>query len=180
MRLGTYAYVDAIPRAGEIGGSATDPLAKALTEIVRRDVAATRAVCRPGVGLVATKTPDTLAELNRAIAPILPMLRLERVGAGRGGLPVACFRGEQRVELDQLDDAERSALQLVAALRTEDVDDGIVLVARPELHVPREALGLWLDWLAGLVPRNQMFVMLASPGALPLSRPPTVTSRTQP
>jgi hypothetical protein len=146
-----------------MGGPAADPLVEALTGIVRRDVAATRAYCRLGQGLVGTKTPDTFSELNRANARILPGLRLERVACGRDERPVACFRGEQRVEVDQLDDHERDAIHIVATLHAAKVRDGVILVDRPEQHVQREARARWLDWLAGLAHNNQLFVAAAEP-----------------
>ena len=103
-----YAYLDANRSAVWMGGPATDPLAEALASIVREDIAGTRVCCREGVGIVRWSTPDTIAALNPAIARVFPALRLARTACARGEAPVACFRGVERVELDQLADAERT------------------------------------------------------------------------
>ncbi len=158
VELARYAYLDANRSAVWVGEPAADPLGEVLTKIVRRDIAATRALCRRGVGLVATKTPDTLADLNRAIVPILPTLRLERVACGRGGRPVACFRGEQQVELDQLAAAEREAIYIAAALQVANVREGMILLTRAELHPPPAERLRWLDWLTCVTASNQLFV----------------------
>jgi hypothetical protein len=161
--LARYVHLDANRDAIWMGGPAADPLAKRLTAIVRRDVTATRAVCQPGVGLVALETPDTFATLNRALAALLPTLRLERVRRGRGARSVACFRDDQRVELDQLADAERDAIHIVAALHAARVRDGVVLVdGRELLHGPIQEHARWLGWLAGVAASNQLFVAATS------------------
>lgn len=153
--LGRYVFLDANRISVWMGA---DPLTEMLAGIARHDVAATRVCCRAGAGIVALSTPDTFAALNRAIAQVFPALRLERVACRQGELPVACFRDGQRVELDQLDEAERDAIHIAAELHTANVRDGVVLADRPDLHVPREARAGWLDWLAGRAAPNQLFV----------------------
>ncbi len=135
-----------------------DPLAEVLAGIARSDVAATRVWCQQGVGIVASKTPDTFAEINRALAQVFPALRIERVDCAPGEAPVACFRGGDRTELDQLPEVERDAIHFAAEILTVRMRDGVVLIERPELHVPREARPRWLDWLAGLAGTNQLVV----------------------
>jgi hypothetical protein len=160
--LARYVHVDANGTTMWKGGPVAMTMVEALARIAERDIAATRACCYLGVGLVALKTPNELAELSRALAPILPTLRVERIPCSRGERPVACFRGEQRVEPDQLAEVERDAIRIVTALHTANVRDGVVLVDRPELHVPLEDHGLWLTWLAALAAGNQLFVAPAS------------------
>ena len=147
-----------------MGGPTADPLVEILTEIVRHDIAATRTCCKVGVGIVGMSTPNTLAKLNQVIAPVCPSLQLKRVSCARGEAPVVCFRGPQRVMLDQLDAAERAAIHIAAALDTAAVRDGVILVDRPEQHVQREAGARWLDWLTALAAGNQLFVTIPSPG----------------
>jgi hypothetical protein len=156
--LARYAHLDANRSTVWVGGPAADPLAEALARSAARDVAATRVRCRLGVGPIAWETPDSLAALSRAVAPVLPALRLARIACPRGGMPVACYRGEQRVELGELADVERDALHVVAALHAANVRDGVVLIDSPELHVPRAEHACWLTWLAGLTVGNQLFV----------------------
>ncbi len=79
---------------------------------------------------------------------------------------MACFRGGEQVELDQLAAAERDAISVAAALHTAKVRGGMVLVDRPELHVPRDALTRWLGWLAGLAATNQLFVSVEEAGLI--------------
>jgi hypothetical protein len=62
------------------------------------------------------------------------------------------------VELGRLVGAERDAIHIAAGLVTTNMRDGMVLVERPELHVPREAHAPWLDWLASMATTNQLFV----------------------
>jgi hypothetical protein len=135
-----------------------DPLAEVLAGIARRDVAATRVCCRQGVGIVAMTTPDTFAGLNKAIAQVSPALRIERVACALGEAPVACFRDGQRTPLEELPDVERDVIHLAAEILTARMRDGVVLIDRPELHVPREARARWLDWLSGLAGTNQLLV----------------------
>jgi hypothetical protein len=160
--LADYCHIDANRSPTWLGGPGADPLVEMLAGIARRDVAGTRVFCQEGVGIVGLHTPDTFATLNRAIAGILPALRLERVGCGRGGVPVACFRVGERVELGQLGNAERDAIHIAAAIHVARVRNGVVLVDRPELHVPRGAHVRWLNWLAGLAGSNQLFVAVAA------------------
>ncbi len=75
---------------------------------------------------------------------------------------MACFRDGERVELDQLPEVERDAIHLAATIHTANVRDGVVLVDRPDLHVPHEARGQWLDWLAGLPGTNQLLLSASS------------------
>lgn len=158
--LGRYVFLD----ANRISvWMEADPLAELLTGIARRDVAATRVCCQAGVGIVASSTPDTLAVLSRAIAPVFPALRLERVACAPGEAPVACFRDGERVELDQLPEVERDAIYLAATIHTARLRKCAVLVDRPQLHVPLKARADWLDWLAGLADTNQLFVAAAEP-----------------
>jgi hypothetical protein len=157
--LGRHVHVD----VSEIDvWMEADPLAELLAGIARRDVAATRVACRPCAGIVGYHTPDTFAAITQAIAPVFPALRLERVSPARGEVPVACFREGERVELDQLPDAERDAIHLATRVTTARVRNGVVLVGRPELHVPRDAHRRWVAWLAGLVPSNQLLVAPAT------------------
>jgi hypothetical protein len=140
-----------------------DPLAELLAGIARQDIAATRVCCRAGVGIVASSTPDTFAAITRALAPVFPALRVERVACAPGEAPVACFRDGERVDLDQLVPAERDALYIAATVHTAKVRDGVVLVDRPDLRVPHEARGAWLDWLdwlVGLAGTNQLCVAM--------------------
>jgi hypothetical protein len=143
-----------------------DPLAQALAGIVRQDVAATRVCCREGVGIVRTHTPNTLAVFSRAIARIFPAIRIERAACPPGETPVICHRNGKRVELDQLDGAERDALFIAVTIHTAKLRDGVVLVDRADLHVSREARARWLEWLAGLAPTNQLFVTASEAGGL--------------
>jgi hypothetical protein len=129
-----------------------DPLAELLAGITRQDIAATRVECRRGKGLVASHTPDTLAAITLAIAPIYPGLRLERVSAAHGEAPVACFRERERVELDQLPEMERNAIHLAAAICAGGVRGGMVLVGCPEFPAPAGAPASWLEWATGLAP----------------------------
>jgi len=164
--LARYVFIDANQSAVWMGGPEADPLAEALTGIVRRDVAGTRVCCREGVGIVGWSTPDAFAALNLAIAGVFPALRIERVARAPGEAPVACFRGGEQVELDQLAAAERDAIHIAAALHAARVRGGVILVDRPELHVPRDARTRWLDWLAGLAATNQLFVSTCPPKVL--------------
>ncbi len=157
--LGRYVFLDA--KRISVWMEA-DPLTELLAGIARRDVGATRVYCRMGVGIVGASTPDTFTALNRLIARVFPALRLERVGCGQGEAPVACFRDGERVELDQLPEVERDAIHLAATIHTANVRDGVVLVDRPDLHVPHEARGQWLDWLAGLAGTNQLLLSASS------------------
>jgi hypothetical protein len=165
VALTRSVHLDANRSSVWLGGPAADPLAEALAEVARRDVVATRAFCRPGVGLVRATTPDTFAHFNRVIAPILPGVRLERIACGRGERPVACFRGEQRVELDELAGIERDAIHIITALHLANVRDGVILVDGADLHVPREAHAPWLDWLVTVAATNQLIVRMAPPTA---------------
>jgi hypothetical protein len=144
-----------------MGGPDADPLAKMLAAMARRDVLTTRVYYRTGMGIVGSRMPDTFAVLSRAIAGVFPELRLERVSSAPGHVPVACFRGEERVGLDQLADAERDAMYIVGQLHEAHVRDGVVLVDRPELYAPGEARGRWLEWLSGLAGTNQLFLAMA-------------------
>jgi hypothetical protein len=157
--LARYVFLDANRSSVWMGA---DPLAELLAGIARQDVAATRVYCLVGVGMVASSTPDTFAVLNRAIAPMFPALRVERVACAPGESPVACFRDGEQVELDQLVPAERDALYVAATVHTANLRDGVVFVDRPELHVPRDAHRRWIAWLAGLVPTNQLIVATAT------------------
>jgi hypothetical protein len=153
-----YVHLDANRSAVWIGGPNADTMAEALAQIAERAVAATQAWCLLGRGLIAWKTPAALAELTRAIAPILPALRLARVTCKRGGMPVGCFRADQRVEFDELTDAERDAVYIVTVLHTARVRDGVILVDSPEVRVPREERARWRAWLADLAAGNQLFL----------------------
>jgi hypothetical protein len=139
-----------------------DPLAELLAGIARQDVAATRVACRPGEGIVVTYTPDRLAAITQAIAPIFPALRLERVSLAPGEAPVACSREGERVELDQLPDVERSAIHLVAAIHAGDVRGGVVLAGFPGLPAPAGARTRWLDWATALATARQLQLIVAS------------------
>jgi hypothetical protein len=141
-----------------------DPLAELLAGVARQDVAATRVCCREGVGIVASSTPDSFAAITRALAPVFPALRVERVACAPGEAPVACFRDGERVELDQLVPAERDALYIAATVHTANVRDGVVFIDRPELHAGRRARPPWLDWLAGLAGSNQLLVAVGFRG----------------
>jgi hypothetical protein len=110
------------------------------------------------VGIVASSTPDSFAAITRALAPVFPSIRVERVACAPGEAPVACFRDGERVELDQLVPAERDALYIAATVHTARVRDGVVFIDRPELHAGRRARRPWLDWLAGLAGSNQLLV----------------------
>jgi hypothetical protein len=159
--LARYVHLDGNRSAVWMGDLEADTMASALAQLAERDIAATQVWCRPGVGIVAWKTPNALAELTRAIAPILPTLRLARVACDRGSMPLACFRGEQRVEFDDLDDAERDAIYVVAALHSARVREGVVLIDNPELRVPSADRARWRTWLAGLAVGNQLFMASA-------------------
>ncbi len=153
--LARYVFLDANRSSVWMGA---DPLAELLAGIARQDIAATRVCCLVGVGMVASSTPDTFALLNRAIAPVFPALRVERVACAPGEAPVACFRDGERVELDQLVPAERDALYIAGTVLTAKVRDGVVFIDRPELHAGRRARRPWLEWLAGLAGSNQLLV----------------------
>jgi hypothetical protein len=157
--LGRHVHVDAT----EIDvWMEADPLAELLAGIARRDVAATRVACKQGVGIVAYHTPDTFAALTQAIALVFPTLRLERVSPTRGEAPVACFREGERVELDQLPDAERDAIHLAAAIHAGEVRGGVVLVGCPELPMPADAPTRWLDWLTALAATHDIQLIVAA------------------
>ena len=156
--LAKYSHFDANRSSVLLGGPDADPLAEVLAVIARRDVAATRVLCQEGVGDVAWSTPDTFVALNRAIASVFPSLRLTRVACARGEAPVVCYRDGVRVELGRLAEAERDAIHIAAGLVTTNMRDGMVLVERPELHVPRKAHVPWLDWLASVATTNQLIV----------------------
>ncbi len=168
--VASYAYLDAHRGACWVVPEATDPLAEILTGMVERTVAASRARYRPSVRIVATHAPNTFGTLNAAIARVLPDLRIARIACGRNEIPVACFRRERRVALDELESAERDALYIVAVLHAANLRDGVVLVDRPELHVAPFDYGRWLAWIAGLTATNQLFV------ATPTWEPPNVGS----
>jgi hypothetical protein len=139
-----------------------DPLAELLARIARRDVAATRVACRPGVGVIACQTPDTLAMITKAVAPMFPGLRLERVSAAQGEAPVACFRESARVEMDQLPEMERNAIHLAAAIHAGGVRGGVALVSCPELPAPPDAPTRWLEWATGLTTAHELQLIVAA------------------
>ena len=156
--LGRYLWVD--PNEISIWMGA-DPLAELLAGIARQDVAATRVSCRRCVGIVCWRTADTFAALNKAIAPVFPALRLERVACEPGEAPVACFRDGARVELDQLADAERKEIHLVAAVHAGEVRGGVVLAGGLGFPAPGAARERWLDWLATLATTREIQLVVA-------------------
>jgi hypothetical protein len=163
--LATYCYLGASRHIAQPGAAEADPLAEMLAEIARRDVLATRAYCRVGVGLVGWSTPDTLVEITQTVARIFPSLGLERVACSRGEAPVACSREGRRVELAQLAEDERDAIHIAAALATASAREGVVLIDRPKLPASRAARDQWLDWLVGVAESNQLFVAIERPPA---------------
>ena len=160
--VASYAYVDGSRSACWVGGTAVDPLAEALRNILTAD-AEPRASGRRSMGRVATHEPSALARLNASIRQIFPDLRLVRVACPPGGMPVGCFRAKLRLQFNQLTNPEREALYLVAALQAARVRDGIVLVDLPDLHLYSHDDERWLRWMSGLTATNQLFAATASP-----------------
>lgn len=104
----------------------------------------------------------THAEHRRLFAARLELLSptVRYTPAARGGEPTACFTNLRRsgVPYDELSSSEADAALIAATAVLIGLHHSIVVLDRPELHVPSDRLGTWMQSLMQLGTNNQWIV----------------------
>jgi hypothetical protein len=104
----------------------------------------------------------TRADRRRAFAARLEALSptVRHVPAARGGDPTACFANQTRIGVpyEQLSSSEADAVMIAATAVLIGLDHSLVVLDRPELYVPSERLGGWVQALLQLGSNNQWIV----------------------
>jgi hypothetical protein len=110
----------------------------------------------------------THAEHRRLFAARLELLSptVRYSPAARGGDPTACFTNRSRsgVPYEELSSSEADAALIAATAVLIGLHHSVAVLDRPELHVPPDRLGAWVQSLMQLGTNNQWIVATGDPG----------------
>ncbi len=166
------------PRAGEkprdlagearlrLGSSPTKyaSIKRALVDLALRDGVNTLEDAASRGLLFRSDQRDSLLPYKRALATMLPHLRLLGVEM-EGDAPELRFERDDgaRLGLDDLSDSEQQAVLFVATFRRIGLSHSIVLVDQPELCLHADAQLGFVRAIEGLGVNNQIFLATGSP-----------------
>jgi len=120
----------------------------------------------------ASEEEDAMTPYRKVLAGLLPNLRLDGLATNRGQQVVRFVRRDGSWStLTELSEGERQVVLLAVTFLRLGLNDSVVLIDAPELHLHPDNHVVVLQSLAGLGVDNQLIVATASPEIVRFASP---------